>query len=201
MVGAMTRVAGATREKYEPGTSAGGRSRWTRVGVIVAVLTCGISESRLAWADPAQVESLIAEGNELRRQGRNALAVPVFKKAFDLDQTPRTAGQLGLAELAASYPVEAADHLSLALESPDHPWVASNRKSLEKALTKAKSSVAEVMVDGSPRGAIVMTIGTWHQASCQFNSTDTSFDRVSVVIKPSPVAWTGTMYLDNVHMD
>lgn len=156
---AMTRVAGATREKYEQGTSAGGRSRWTRAGVIVAVLTCGISESRLAWADPAQVESLIAEGNELRRQGRNALAVPVFKKAFDLDQTPRTAGQLGLAELAASYPVEAADHLSLALESPDHPWVASNRKSLEKALTKAKSSVAEVMVDGSPSGAIVSING------------------------------------------
>lgn len=46
-----------------------------------------------------------------------------------------------------------------------------------------------------------MTIGTWHQASCQFNTTDTSFDRVSVVIKPSPVAWTGTMYLDNVQMD
>jgi hypothetical protein len=45
-----------------------------------------------------------------------------------------------------------------------------------------------------------MTIGTWHQASCQF-SVDGSFDRVSVVIKPAPVSWTGTMYLDNVRID
>ena len=45
-----------------------------------------------------------------------------------------------------------------------------------------------------------MTIGTWHQASCQFSAAG-SFDRLAIVIKPSPVSWTGTMYLDNVRMD
>src|ERR1044071_3607913 len=114
MVATMTRGAGATRQKYEPGPWGAPRSRWTGVVLMLAVLVGEIAANRPVWADPAQVESLIAEGNEMR-------------------------GQLGLAALAASYPVEAADHLSLALESPDHPWVASNRKSLERALTKARS--------------------------------------------------------------
>ena len=45
-----------------------------------------------------------------------------------------------------------------------------------------------------------MTIGMWHQASCQF-SVSGSYDHVGVVIKPSPVSWTGTMYLDNITMN
>jgi hypothetical protein len=45
-----------------------------------------------------------------------------------------------------------------------------------------------------------MTIGSWHTVSCQFSSSG-SYDHVSVVILPSPVAWTGTMYLDNVQMN
>jgi hypothetical protein len=45
-----------------------------------------------------------------------------------------------------------------------------------------------------------MTIGSWHSASCQFSAAG-SYDHVSVVILPSPVDWTGTMYLDNVQMN
>jgi len=44
-----------------------------------------------------------------------------------------------------------------------------------------------------------MTIGSWHQASCQFSASG-SYDHVAVAILPSPVSWQGTMYLDNVQM-
>ena len=125
--------------------------------MLVAVVLGGAA--RPAWADPAEVESLITQGNDLRRQGRDAQAVPLFKKAYDIDQSPRTAGQLGLVELAAGYPVDAADHLALALESPKHPWVASNRRSLEKVLARAKEAIGEVTVGGTPMGAAVTVNG------------------------------------------
>ncbi len=132
--------------------------RWVAGSVALVTLALGAS-SRPAWADPAEVESLIAQGNELRRQGHDAQAVPLFKKAYDIDQTPRTAGQLGLVELAAGYPVEAVDHLALALESPQHPWVASNRRSLEKILARAQGAIAGVTVNGTPMGASVTVNG------------------------------------------
>lgn len=134
------------------------RRRWATAGIVLLAVAFGASE-RPAWADPAEVESLIAQGNDLRRQGRDAQAVPLFKKAYDIDQTPRTAGQLGLVELAAGYPVEAADHIALALESPQHAWVAGHRRSLEKVLARAQAAIGEVAVSGSPVGAAVSVNG------------------------------------------
>ena len=74
-----------------------------------------------ARAEAAAVEALIAKGNELRRAGTPGPALPYFQKAYELARTPRTTGQLGLAELAAGYPVEAEEHLAAALQSPSDP--------------------------------------------------------------------------------
>ena len=81
---------------------------------LVAVWICVavVSQSAPARADAAEVEALIAKGNELRRAGTPGPALPYFQKAYQLARTPRTTGQLGLAELAAGYPVEAAEHLA-----------------------------------------------------------------------------------------
>src|SRR5262252_3992255 len=98
------------------------------IGVIV------VSQSTSARADAAEVEALIAKGNELRRAGTPGPALPYFQKAYELARTPRTEGQLGLAELAAGYPVDAAEHLTTALEKPDDPSIAKYRKMLTDAL-------------------------------------------------------------------
>lgn len=45
-----------------------------------------------------------------------------------------------------------------------------------------------------------MTVGMWHQGTCQFSAAG-AYDHVAVVIKPSPVSWTGTMYLDNIQIN
>src|SRR6187455_2893583 len=86
-----------------------------------------------AQADAAEVEALIAKGNELRRAGTPGPALPYFQKAYQLARTPRTAGQLGLAELAAGYPVDAEEHLASALQTPDDPSIAKFRKMLTDA--------------------------------------------------------------------
>src|SRR6476469_8881418 len=101
------------------------------VAVSIAVVIA--SRGAPAQADAAEVEALIAKGNELRRAEMPGPALPYFQKAYDLARTPRTTGQLGLAELAAGYPVEAADHLTTALESPNDPSIIKYRKILTEA--------------------------------------------------------------------
>ena len=113
-----------------------------------------------ARADAAEVEALIAKGNDLRRAGRPGQALPYFQKAYELARTPRTTGQLGLAELAAGYPVEAAEHLAIALEAPaNDPAIAKFRQMLVDALAIARSHIGELAISGSPAGAEVVVNG------------------------------------------
>jgi hypothetical protein len=118
-----------------------------------------IFQSAQARADAAEVEALIAKGNELRRAGTPGPALPYFQKAYELARTPRTVGQLGLAELAAGYPVEAADHLAAALQSPNDPSIVKYKQMLADALKLARAQVGDLAVDGSPAGAEVVVDG------------------------------------------
>src|SRR5215471_14460598 len=118
-----------------------------------------VSQSAAARADAAEVEALIAKGNELRRAGTPGPALPYFQKAYELARTPRTTGQLGLAELAAGYPVEAAAHLAAALQSPNDPSIVKYRKMLADALATARSQIGELAIQGSPAGAEVVIDG------------------------------------------
>src|SRR6266536_3140083 len=117
--------------------------------VVAASIAVGIvSQAAPARADAAEVEALIAKGNELRRAGTPGPALPYFQKAYELARTPRTTGQLGLAELAAGYPVEAARHLSAALKSPNDPSIVKYRKMLTDALAAARAQIGELAVQG-----------------------------------------------------
>lgn len=118
-----------------------------------------VAEATPARADAAEVEALIAKGNELRRAGTPGPALPYFQKAYELARTPRTTGQLGLAELAAGYPVESAEHLTAALQSPNDPSIVKYRQILADALTMARSQIGELTVHGNPAGAEVIVNG------------------------------------------
>src|SRR6188768_1026433 len=120
-------------------------------GIISVLTAAAISwPAARAHADAAEVEALIAKGNELRRAGTPGPALPYFQKAYELARTPRTAGQLGLAELAAGYPVDAEEHLAAALQVPDDPSIAKYRKMLTDALTTARTQIGELALEGNP---------------------------------------------------
>src|SRR4249920_1256825 len=129
--------------------------RFVMVWICVAIL----AQSALTRADAAEVEALIAKGNELRRAGTPGPALPYFQKAYELARTPRTTGQLGLAELAAGYPVEAEAHLATALQSPNDSSIMKYRKMLTDALAIARSQIGELIIDGSPAGAEILIDG------------------------------------------
>jgi len=135
-----------------------------RAFVMVLVAAAITLSSVPARADAAEVEKLITKGNDLRREGKPGAALPYFQQAYELTRTPRTAGQLGLAELSAGYPAEAFDHLTSALDAPNDPWTQRYRGMLSEALTKARARVGELVVAGRPSGAEVIvnghTVGT-----------------------------------------
>ena len=113
----------------------------------------------LRAADLENLETLIRQGVELRRKGRDVEALPLFQRAYDLSRTPRTAGQLGLGELAIGYWLDAEKHLSEAVSFPEHPWVSRNVTSLMGALESARRNISDVTIEGSPPGAEVRISG------------------------------------------
>jgi hypothetical protein len=127
-----------------------------RISIALATVLVIFGGGRAAkGADSEEAETLIRQGLELRQQNRDERALPFFQKAYDLVQTPRTAGQLGFAEMAVGYWLDAEQHLSTALESPDHPWVAKNLTTLKQALARIRTNIGEIVVDGPPPGATI----------------------------------------------
>jgi hypothetical protein len=126
---------------------------------LACLLELALPRPAVSQSDAAEIEALIRQGVELRKQGKDERALPLFQKAYDRSRTPRTEGQLGLAEMAVGYWLEAEQHLSSSLDAPDHPWVAKNRASLERALGEVRTHLAELTVDGSPAGASVTIDG------------------------------------------
>ena len=133
--------------------------RSSRSLAIAVSLGCALLCIGMARAESAEVESLIAQGNDLRHKGEPDRALPFFQKAYALSRTPRTEGQLGLAEMAAGHPMEAEQHLMAAIDSREHPWITKNREGLEKTLALARSSIGDVTVEGGPAGAALTVNG------------------------------------------
>ena len=138
------------------------------VRVSVAVATClawgalaaAAAAARAENPDPGAAEELIGRANELRRNGRDAPALPLYRKAYETARSARTAGQLGLAELSLGYWVAAEGHLDEALTETRNPSIEKNRSVLEGARRSARSHLAELRVDGTPGGAEVVVNGS-----------------------------------------
>jgi hypothetical protein len=131
--------------------------RWARclaAGAVVWV-TAGVAVA----AEPAEVEDLIRKGVELRRDGHDQRALPLFQKAYDLAHTPRTAAQLGLVEMSLGYTLESERHLVEGLASPRDLWIRKNKAVLDSALRRVRASIGELAIDGSPEGAEVWVNG------------------------------------------
>jgi hypothetical protein len=132
---------------------------WRGRIVVVAVLVIGASGARAHADDAPQVEALIRQGVELRQDGKDSRALPLFQHAYELARTPRTAGQLGLCELALGYWIDAEKHLAESLASPSHPWIAKNQQALATSLQSARENIGQVVVEGAPTGAEVLVDG------------------------------------------
>ncbi len=127
----------------------------------LALLALLLALPRPALGDDAgsEAERLIRRGIELRKAHDDPGAVPLFQKAYDLIQSPRAAGQLGLAEQALGRWEEAEQHVREALQADGDAWVAKNHATLAGALGVIEGHLGRVEVIGDPEGAEVLVNG------------------------------------------
>lgn len=124
------------------------------------VVSLALTGSRaLAQETSAEMaRALVDQGVALRREGRDADAVVLFRQAFALDAGGRTEAQLALGLLATGEFVSAYDHLEHALTS-DEEWITRNHEALQSSLAAAAEHVGTLEVTGDDVGANVNVNG------------------------------------------
>jgi hypothetical protein len=123
-------------------------------GVFVLLGAAGLAQG--AERDDGE---LVAQGLQLRRQGKTADALALFERAHALAPSPRTSGQMGLAEASLGLWLEAETHLDSSLGAEQDAWVRRNRPILTQAMEVASRHVGRVTFTG-PAGAAVSVGGT-----------------------------------------
>ena len=112
-----------------------------------------------ARAQTADVNALVHEGVELRRAHRDAAALRVFQRAWEVSHAPRVLAQIGFAELALGHWVDAEAHLTEAMGSASDPWVTEHRALLQEALGDVGHHVGSLDVTANVAGAEVRVEG------------------------------------------
>lgn len=107
----------------------------------------------------ARAERLIARGVQARRQRREREALALFEQAHALAPSPRSLGQMALAEKSLRNFVPAEVHLLAALDAPDDPWVVRNREALQLALEIVNKHLAWLHVTTNVAGAALFVDG------------------------------------------
>lgn len=119
-----------------------------RALVLVTLLVSTLVATRAPAAESP--DKLIEQGLHLRRDGRPAEALELFRQAHTIAPSPRTFGQMGLVETSLRQWVTGENHLSVSLANPDDPWVLKNRAFLDEALSLCRRHVGDLVVSGAP---------------------------------------------------
>jgi hypothetical protein len=115
----------------------------------LAALLASLSIASRAPAAETSPDKLIEQGLHLRRDGKPAEALELFRQAHAIAPSPRTFGQMGLVEASLRQWVEAENHLSVSLANPDDAWVRKNRAFLDEALSLCQRHVGDLVVSGT----------------------------------------------------
>jgi len=162
---------------------------------VVTVLSLSSTSARAAGSDE---DRLIREGVESRRKHKDTEALDSFRKAYDLNHSPRAAAQMGLAEVALGRWVEAAGHLEEAMARSTDPWVAKNLTTLNEAYGRVRQRVGELEILGGPpeatiavEGAVVGTLPLAkpirvRSGDCRFVVTAPGYEPVSRTVDVTP---------------
>jgi tetratricopeptide (TPR) repeat protein len=100
-------------------------------------------------------EEMVRRGLNLRRAGRDDLALALFREALELRSEPRTLAQIGLAEQALGRWTEAEKHLDEALAATGDVWIGAHRLHLEESLAFVRQHVSSLSLEVEAEGAEV----------------------------------------------
>lgn len=128
--------------------------------LLVGFGTITRAQAQVPSASAAQVDDLLERGIELRRTGKDAEALVLFRQAADLDpDSARAQAHLGVTNQALGRWLSAEAYLKDALGHTGDPYIERHRAALERALEAVKDHIGTLAVDGGPRGADVSLNG------------------------------------------
>jgi hypothetical protein len=105
-----------------------------------------------------EVDKLVMQGLELRKEKKNEEALELFRRAHRLRASARTFGHTGFALQQLRRWAEAEQDFISALAASDSSWLKEHRELLELQLEKVKRHVGDLVVIG-PTGASVTVDG------------------------------------------
>ena len=130
------------------------KGEWLRMSFVAMVVFVALMSSPAMAAEDGS-ESLAARGTELRKQGRDQEALPLFLEALKADPSPKSLAQAGLCEQAMGLWVTAEQHLLQALALPSEPWIKRNEPAIREALAFIQKRLGDIEVWGTPAGATI----------------------------------------------
>ena len=136
--------------------------RFGRIGAVAGAwlaLHAASARAEDAGAGKARLAGLLRRGAEAAKAQQWEACIQALGEAAALEETPRTAGDLGLCEEQAGRFAEAHRHLRRALESAPADRKAQPWKSYQAALARAAERVAVLFVTVTPPEAAVVLDG------------------------------------------
>jgi hypothetical protein len=152
----------------------------------------------LAGADD-RAGAFIEKGLQLRRDHRDADALEQFRRAHEVDPSPRTLAQIALAEQAIGSWVDAEHDLMAALAEKEDRWILDHSDTLKRALdvvrkhlasveVKANVDGGELWLNGAKVGRLPMPALRVPAGRLRFEVRLENYDTVSRTIELSPGA-------------
>lgn len=129
-----------------------------RFCVLVLIVCVGFVGT--ARADDPAALVLINEGLALREQGRDADALTLFQRAYEIDASPQALAQIALAEQAVGHWARGYRLLDEAMSHSSNAWIQSRLPALRDALQLARSHVGFVDVRSDVAGTHVWVAGS-----------------------------------------
>ncbi|HXI58030.1 MAG TPA: hypothetical protein VNO55_18320 [Polyangia bacterium] len=127
--------------------------------VLCALVVAAAGKRAQAQANDPVEEDLLKRGVESRKQGDDAAALELFRRALDRHASPRALAQVGLAEVALGQWVNAEGHLDAAVGASSDPWIKKNSATLLSTLAKVREKLGSLQVLGEPAGAEITIEG------------------------------------------
>ncbi|MBK6534399.1 MAG: hypothetical protein IPF99_33995 [Deltaproteobacteria bacterium] len=131
------------------------RRSWSEPMRVLGVIAALVALTSTAEAQSPEVNALVHQGVELRRERRDREALEVFLRAWEVSHAPRVMAQIGFAELALGRWVDAEAHLVEAHSAATDPWITEHRELLEEAMREVGRHMGSLDVRGNVAGAEV----------------------------------------------
>jgi hypothetical protein len=143
----------------------------TKLGLVAALVGAlsTVPPRALAFQEPApapgvaagdsidrEVDKLVLQGLELRKQKRDEEALETFRRAHSLRSSARTLGQMGLALQQLRRWAEAEQELVAALSAADSSWLREHREILEQQLEKVRRHVGDLIIIGTTGASVAV---------------------------------------------